>query len=191
MTMTSTPSPPSQPASSPDRSLLSVVPSPVVDVAGMYRETVDEVYRYVNRLTVGNRALTEDIVQETYIALVRHTTSNPAPDSPIAWLIRVARNNFLQQIRRTGRETRLLELVTNEAAVAIGHDDNHDQHDDDGLAVMRSMPADERAVLVLHHGEGVPLEELASALGRTELATRQLASRARKRFRRLHEGSES
>ncbi len=70
------------------------------DVIGVYRETVQELYRFVSRRSGGSRELAEDITQETYLRAVREWQSRRRPDVPLAWLQTVARNLLLNHYRR-------------------------------------------------------------------------------------------
>ncbi len=70
------------------------------DVIGIYRETVQELYRFVSRRSGGSRDLAEDITQETYLRAVRQWRSGRRPDVPLAWLQTVARNLLLNHYRR-------------------------------------------------------------------------------------------
>ena len=64
-----------------------------------YRETVHLLYGYMARRTGGNRELTEDIVQESYLRAL-NSWNRKVPDSPLAWLKRVARNILIDYLRQ-------------------------------------------------------------------------------------------
>lgn len=66
----------------------------------IYRETVHSLYGYIAKRTGGNRELTEDIVQESYLRALNHWKRKKAPDSPLAWLNRVARNILIDYLRK-------------------------------------------------------------------------------------------
>src|SRR5205823_6931530 len=51
------------------------------------------------------------------------------------------------------------------------------------LVVLDTLAPAERLAFVLHDMFGMPFEEIAPIVGRSEMATRQLASRARRRVR--------
>jgi RNA polymerase sigma-70 factor (ECF subfamily) len=53
------------------------------------------------------------------------------------------------------------------------------------LVVLDSLTPAERLAFVLHDVFGLPFAEIATALDRSEAATQQLASRARRRLREL------
>jgi RNA polymerase sigma-70 factor (ECF subfamily) len=66
----------------------------------IYRETVHPLYGYLAKRTGGNRALTEDIVQESYLRALDGWRNKPVPDTPLAWLKQVARNILIDHLRR-------------------------------------------------------------------------------------------
>jgi RNA polymerase sigma-70 factor (ECF subfamily) len=49
--------------------------------------------------TGGNQELTEDIVQESYLRALDNWKRKTLPDSPLAWLKRVARNILIDYLR--------------------------------------------------------------------------------------------
>jgi len=65
----------------------------------IYRETVHPLYAYVSCRAGGQRALAEDIVQETYIRAWESWDRKPAR-IPLAWLITVAHNLLVSHFRR-------------------------------------------------------------------------------------------
>ena len=66
----------------------------------IYRETVHPLYGYLAKRTGGNRALTEDIVQESYLRALDSWKHKAVPDAPLAWLKQVARNILIDYLRR-------------------------------------------------------------------------------------------
>ena len=66
-----------------------------------YRETVSDLYGYLARRTGGNRELSEDIVQESFLRALQSWNHKGVPDSPAAWLKRVAQNILIDYVRRT------------------------------------------------------------------------------------------
>ncbi len=66
-----------------------------------YRETVCGLYGYLARRTGGNRELSEDIVQESYLRALQSWNHKGLPDSPPAWLKRVAQNILIDYLRRS------------------------------------------------------------------------------------------
>src|SRR5690242_16319534 len=69
-------------------------------ILAVYRETIDGLYAYVYRGSLGDRTLAEDVTQETWLRAVRGWRRHGAPDKPLAWLITVARNLLASYYRR-------------------------------------------------------------------------------------------
>jgi len=66
----------------------------------VYRETIAGLYRYVSCNCAGDRALAEDVTQETWLRAVRDWRAKGPPDEPMAWLVTVARNLLTSYYRR-------------------------------------------------------------------------------------------
>ena len=138
---------------------------------------------------LGSVSEAEDAVQEAWLRLSRSDAS--AIDNLSAWLTTTVSRICLDHLR--GRAARREESFDpNASEPLIGRNDSFDpEHetmlaDSVGLAMLvvldRLEPA-ERVAFVLHDMFDVPFDEIASILSRTPAATRQLASRARRRVR--------
>jgi len=138
---------------------------------------------------LGNTGEAEDAVQEAWLRLTR---SDPAEiDNLGGWLTTVVARISLDLLRSrsTRRETALPE--TDHAAVPADTGSADPEHeamlaDSVGLAllvVLDTLSPAERLAFVLHDMFAVPFDEIAPVLERTPEATRQLASRARRRVR--------
>jgi RNA polymerase sigma-70 factor (ECF subfamily) len=153
------------------------------DVVVRYRETVREVHRYLSKLTAGDRALTEDLTQETYLAMVRALPRAGPGVLELPWLMTTARHAFLQRLRAEGREDRRQIR----GAVSTGSQRGVDHAvvaADEARFLLRSLPADQRAALVLRHVDDLPVAEIARLLGRSVRATESLLARATAGVRR-------
>lgn len=137
---------------------------------------------------LGQGGEAEDAVQETWLRLARSDTSDV--ENLRAWLTTVVARVCLDMLR--GRKARREDaLDAAPEAVAGGDNTTYPEHDmlmadSVGLALLvvleRLTPA-ERVAFVLHDMFDLPFEEIAPIVGRTVMATRQLASRARRRVR--------
>jgi RNA polymerase sigma factor (sigma-70 family) len=141
-------------------------------------------YRMLGSLTEA-----DDAVQETWIRLSRADTSEI--ENLRAWLTTVVARVCLNLLRsRTNRHEASLE--THLPDLLVGPADGIDPEqealigDSVGLAlfvVLEALAPAERVAFVLHDVFAVPFDEIAPIVGRTPTATRQLASRARRRVR--------
>ncbi len=141
-------------------------------------------YRMLGSLTDA-----DDAVQDAWLRLSRADTS--AVDNLGAWLTTVVARVALNMLRsrRTRREqpleTHLPDPIIDPAA---GTNPEHEAllADSVGLAllvVLETLTPPERLAFVLHDMFAVPFEDIASILERSPEASRQLASRARRRVR--------
>lgn len=141
---------------------------------------------------LGSRAEAEDAVQEAWLRLER--AGGDGIDNPAGWLTTVVGRICLDMLRaRTKRredqidgENGEMQHVDPRAAA----DEQSALADSVGLALLvvleRLAPA-ERLAFVLHDMFDVPFEEIGRIVGRTPVAARQLASRARRRVQGLPE----
>ena len=136
---------------------------------------------------LGSVTEADDAVQETWIRLSRSDTSEV--ENLRAWLTTVVGRVCLNMLRSRG--TRLedsLETHVPDPIVGPEQGSGPEQEallgDAVGLAlfvVLDSLTPAERIAFVLHDVFAVPFDDIAPIVGRTPTATRQLASRARRR----------
>jgi RNA polymerase sigma-70 factor (ECF subfamily) len=137
---------------------------------------------------LGSGAEADDAVQETWIRFARAQTG--AVDNLRGWLTTVISRVCLDMLR--ARRARREELV--EAPQVTLEDPSDPEQeallaDSVGLAllvVLEALSPAERLAFVLHDMFGMPFEEIAPIVERNPAATRQLASRARRRVRGVH-----
>jgi RNA polymerase sigma-70 factor (ECF subfamily) len=136
---------------------------------------------------LGSVADSDDAVQEAWIRLSRSDAD--AVENLRAWLTTVVARVCLDMLRsrRTRQEVYGGSWLP-EPVVTIGDETDPEQEalvaDSVGLAlltVLETLTPAERLSFVLHDMFGMPFEEIAPIVGRSEAATRQLASRGRRR----------
>jgi RNA polymerase sigma-70 factor (ECF subfamily) len=138
---------------------------------------------------LGSRAEAEDAVQEAWLRLSRSD-----PDGVVnlgGWLTTVVGRICIDTLR--ARRTRNEEYIGSwlpEPVVSADPETDPEQEaelaDSVGLAllvVLETLTPAERLAFVLHDMFGVPFEDIAAIVGRSPVAARQLASRARRRVR--------
>ncbi len=145
-------------------------------------------YRILGSLTDA-----DDAVQEAWLRL--HRTDAEAIDNLEAWLTTVVARICLNMLRSGQiRGEQRLDDVQPEPIIdnpAIGIDPEHEAllADAVGIAlqvVLGTLGPAERLAFVLHDMFAVPFDEIATMVDRSPEATRQLASRAR---RRVHDAA--
>ncbi|WP_327289698.1 sigma-70 family RNA polymerase sigma factor [Streptomyces sp. NBC_01198] len=136
---------------------------------------------------LGSADEAEDAVQETWIRL--HRSDAESVENLDGWLTTVVGRVCLDMLRARGRREDLLgEHAAPPAASRSEADYDPEQAallaDSLGpalLVVLDALDPDERLAFVLHDTFAVPFADIAAIIGRSPAATRQLASRARRR----------
>src|SRR5512142_3165920 len=138
---------------------------------------------------LGSVSEAEDAVQDTWIRLSRTDVSGV--DNLRGWLTTVVARVCLDMLRtRASRREDPLDLHVPDPIVrAIGRGDDGPEAnamiaDSVGLAllvVLEKLEPAERLAFVLHDVFGMTFEEIAPVVDRSVVATRQIASRARRR----------
>ena len=143
---------------------------------------------------LGSATEAEDAVQEAWLRLSRSDTDEVANLG--AWLTTVVARVCLDMLRsRRARREDYVGSWLPEPVVTIenGPEDEAVLADSVGLAllvVLDTLTPAERLAFVLHDMFGMPFDEIAPIVERSEAATRQLASRARRRVRGARPSSE-
>ena len=137
-----------------------------------------EIYRYLLR-RVGDRGAAEDVVQETFAAALRKVEDGGIEEVTMAWLHGVARHKLADHWRRQERENRRVERWGADQRGAVVEAGPGERV----LAALEELPVPQRAALVLHYLDDVPVQEVAAMLGRSTSATESLLARARHAFR--------
>jgi RNA polymerase sigma-70 factor (ECF subfamily) len=136
---------------------------------------------------LGSTGEAEDAVQEAWLRMERSETDGVANLG--GWLTTVVARVCLDMLRsRCARREDYVGTWLPEPVVSIedGPEDEAVLADSVGLAllvVLDTLTPAERLAFVLHDMFGLPFEEIATIVDRSAEATRQLASRARRRVR--------
>jgi RNA polymerase sigma-70 factor, ECF subfamily len=138
---------------------------------------------------LGSLSDSEDAVQEAWLRVSRADSSTV--DNVGGWMTTIVGRICLDMLRsRTARREDYVGSWLPEPIVAIDDSTNPEAEaliaDSIGLAllvVLETLSPSERLAFVLHDMFAVPFDEIAVIVGRSPAATRQLASRARRRVR--------
>ena len=154
----------------------------------LFRRWQRPLWRYARRLT-GSDEAAWDVMQDSWIAIIRRIRRLSDPAWFAAWAYRIVRNKCADHGRRSGREQRLAR-----AAAVQGRRENEPCRQDAGRALARAMqqlPADSREVLALKYGGDLNIVEIALVLGVPAGTVKSRLHHARERLRRTLEGAES
>lgn len=151
----------------------------VVDALELHLPTVE---RYVRSL-VRDADEAADICQETSVRLLLTARASGLPDSPTAWMKRVAYNLVVSAARRRQTATKNADHLVergNAPSLDVGLI-QREQSDLVQSVLAATRDADRDAMVMAASGYGT--RDIAAHLGRSEPATRTLLCRARGRMR--------
>jgi RNA polymerase sigma-70 factor (ECF subfamily) len=125
---------------------------------------------------VRDRALAEDLLQETFLAAWKARGELDAVENPEAWLFGIARHRALHALRGAQRLRRAVERL---GAAAAPVDEGPALAIDTLALLHRVLGPEDRALVVLAHVHGFSGLELAEMTGRSHAAVRKRLERAR------------
>ena len=155
----------------------------------LYRRYLPSVWRYVHTQVHGDQHAAEDIVSETFLALVRSLKKLDADGGPLyPWLIGVARHKVGDHWRQVGhrRDDRLVAGQQQVDPVHWGNPSACLETAETRRQVAEAMAGlsdEERLVLEWKYVDDLPVHDIAQRLGRTEKAVESLLYLARNSFR--------
>lgn len=124
-------------------------------------------FNFYSKLT-GDRALSEDLVQEVFLRILKYRQSY-RPGAPFrAWLYRIARNARVDYYRATPKHSTFtpeLAPVVQPKDSVQGNEEAERLHQ-----ALMQMPEEKREILLLSHFQQLRYEEIAELLG-CELGT--------------------
>ena len=152
-------------------------------LAGQFERNRGQLRAVAYRM-LGSLSEAEDAVQEAWLRLSRSDVSEVA--NLAGWLTTVVSRVCLDmlRIRKSRREDPYDTFVPDPVVTRMDPEEVAVQTDSVGLAllvVLETLSPAERLAFVLHDMFGVNFDEIAAIVGKSPAATRQLASRARRR----------
>ena len=169
-----------------DRLLVEAAQKDPSRFAELYELNFARVYAYIAR-RVGDRDVAQDLTSDVFHKALASIQSFEWRGVPFAgWLLRIAANMIMDRSKRSGREV-------------SGQDDlpepstqpNLEEIDQQGrlFRLVEQLPADQRRVIGMRFAEEKSIREIATELGRSEGAVKQLQYRALQNLRARMEGA--
>lgn len=141
----------------------------------LYQRYAADVFRFALYLC-GNREEAEDIASDTFVRA--WTTAEILESSAKAYLLRIARNRYLEGLRRRRPQVEIDESMADDA---LGPVQSAEQRSElkQVLRLLQQMPETDRVALLLHAQQEWPYQEIAAALGLSVGAVKVKIHRAR------------
>lgn len=137
----------------------------------------------------GDRALAEDLAQETFVKAYRKLAAFDSTRRLSSWLFRIAHNTAVDALRRSkSRGVRPAEgdITPDDMPAASVPDPLETQALGQALEqALDQLRPEFRAAVMLRYEEGLPFDEIAQVLGVPETTARSHVHRARKQLASL------
>ncbi len=167
----------------PDEDLMIEVRNGLGDRLGLLFDRYQvPLFNFYSKMT-GDRALSEDLVQEVFLRILKYRHSY-RPGTPFrAWIYQIARNTRLNHFERQSRET----TWNPEAAPSVPPSDSAERKQEAELLyrALMQMPEEKREVLVLSRFQELKYEEIAQLLGCETGAVKVRVHRALRELREI------
>ncbi len=136
---------------------------------------------------IGNREAAEDVVQETWMAIVKGLSRLDAAGAFAGWAYRIVANKCVDWVRRQDRQRRLSADLSEHASA--GHQEDRGALDRaDGLrSALARLPGDRRVLLCMRYVEGFGVKQIADILDVLDGTVKSRLYHARQELRRLME----
>lgn len=136
-----------------DRTLIAVAKRDCGALEKLYAETKNGVYAFLYPY-FGNRADTEDCLQDVYLKVSAHACGYRAGTNGRAWLLQIAKNTAIDQVRKKNRV-----MYTDSPPEKAGYGDGGETPVFD--AVQTALNEEERKIVILHVLWGYKHREIA------------------------------
>jgi RNA polymerase sigma-70 factor (ECF subfamily) len=169
-----------------DRLLVEAAKKDPSQFAELYELNFVRVYAYIAR-RVGDRDVAQDLTSDVFHKALASIQSFEWRGVPFAgWLLRIAANMIVDRSKRSGREVSGQDDLAEPSTQP-----NLEEIDQQGrlFRLVEQLPADQRRVIGMRFAEEKSIREIATELGRSEGAVKQLQFRALQNLRAGMEGA--
>jgi len=150
-----------------DQSLMLAVREGDVEKLGiLFERHHGQLFNFLLRLT-GNRHLSEDLVQEVFVRLLKYRHTYRGESQFTTWMFQIARNARIDHFRRSPREEVGMEDEIREHVSLLPTPSERAEHEEETrimLDALARLPEEKREVLLLHGLQGLKFEEIAKIL---------------------------
>jgi len=155
----------------------------------LYRDLVDEIYRYVFLRTGMDRALAEDMTQEIFLDVFKGLGKFKGLCSSRTWIFRIAKNKLFDFYRKQYRQK--IEFVDLDDPLSGGLSDPEQDTEKLMEAALESqmvcdclnrIPEHYRITLILKYVDGKSVKQIAELTDKSSKAIESLLHRAKNAF---------
>jgi RNA polymerase sigma-70 factor (ECF subfamily) len=164
----------------PDEALMLQVRAGKVGLlAELFERHNRQVYGFIYRMT-SNRELSEDLVQDVFLRILKYRESYRPETSFTAWMYGIARNALIDLMRKRKPEAVWEDVAPNLTSSDEPADERIRSRQEVALLqqALASLPADKREVLILSRYQELRYDEIGRIIGCEANAVKQRVFRA-------------
>jgi len=159
----------------------------------LYQRYFDQIYSLVFNQVGRNHSITEDIVQETFLAAINSASNFRGQSKVGTWLYSIACHKVTDYYRRQGREAKYNARNVNVSDIEANPNTDGklfparllESEETRQLVeqALSRLPLDYRQVLILKYVAEIPVAEISEIMERSQKSVEGLLTRARKSLR--------
>ena len=107
----------------------------------------------------------EDVVQETFLRLVRRAQWEGKPENPAAWLFTAVRNEAIDRIRKAKRRQKHERQRAAERPVWLETPPDTSLRSEELLKFLDALPLEQREIVIARIWGGLTFDEIAALIG--------------------------
>ncbi len=146
--------------------MMAVLDGDVAQLGVLFERYHRQLFNFLFRLT-GNRFLSEDLVQEVFVRILKYRHSYQDKNQFVPWMFQIARNARVDYARRSPCEAVDLEDHAHRFICPLPRpDETVEKREEMSLMLdaLAALPVERREVLLLRGFHGLKFEEIAMAL---------------------------
>lgn len=160
----------------------------------IFNTNFDKLYSFVFHEVEQNHAITEDIVQDTFISAIKSASKFKGTSRIYTWLVGIAHHKIADHYRHAKRENkyekRSQEGLNTELDLAVDKtpEANIVESTENRILInqaLNSLPPDYREIIILKYVEDFPVEEISRVLNRSPKSIEGILSRSRKAMKEI------
>ncbi|MEM1223579.1 MAG: RNA polymerase sigma factor [Verrucomicrobiota bacterium] len=145
---------------------------------------------YGSKLTSGNEALAQDLVQDTLLRVVRNIKPMDSADELWCWLVLLLRCSFIDAVRKHKRYSSLLESYALNLELGSAPTKISLSNSEALYRALQRLRKEERKLLLAKYYDDSSYSEIASVLGISEKAIESRLGRLRRKMKTYLRGAD-
>ena len=124
------------------------------------------IWQYVRRMADRNE-LADELIQETWLRVLRGITNLQEPAKIVPWMFGIARHVMMDRLRQKYKQEALLEMHFVDLKASVEDPDESERRDDiaNVLDKLENLPLSQRELLTLYYLDELSIDEVRRCLG--------------------------